>query len=149
MFLFPLLLAGNSLGASVPGTYAYPSNKDMNDMLNKVYGVFTVLPKKDADVPDYDTAPPLQLEALIPDPAYAGGTAIRYLVREPQEITLKLCAEDVKEIETLAEGFKTPGTYWVALPYNRLAPGHYTCRLEGNSTDVIELLLSRQKEMVN
>lgn len=124
----------------VAGQYGYQNQRASAKPQEALFKV--VPPETHTDWPDA----PLQtliLENLAPDPAFKDGQVIRYRVTQPQEISLGLYNDSGACVAPMDKGFKAAGVYQASLPFNRLKPGFYTCRLEGNVVDIQTFHLER------
>lgn len=128
----------------VPGTYRFQSD---DYALMGMKGSLTASP---APVQPWGEntggSPSLYLGTVIRNPVNYPGEAIGFTIKEEQKITLKLLTLDGREVATLYEGIKEPGTHWVRLPRKNIPSGSYICELNGYSTDVVHLSLSREKK---
>jgi plastocyanin len=128
----------------VPGTYRFQSD---DYALLGMKGSLTTSPEPVQPWGDNTGgSPSLYLGTVIRNPVNYPGEAIGFTITEEQKITLKLLTLDGREVATLYKGIKSPGTHWVRLPRKNIPSGNYICELNGYSTDVMHLSLSRGKK---
>jgi len=90
-----------------------------------------------------DDRPTLQLGAIEQNPAKVGRQIIRYEILVGQKVKLTMYDEAGKVALSLVSGWKEPGNYVVELPFHRLKPGFYDCKLEGINIDTRTLHLEK------